>query len=104
MSEIKQRRGRQLGVLTRLRRQVFVLIDTRSSRTKLVETIPELDRALAKLDMDDFLMALRRFIARRGRPRVILSDNGANLVAGQFGNQHHEHRKKSRNRKFETVA
>ena len=34
------------------------------------------------LDMDDFLMALRRFIARRGRPRVILSDNGTNLVAG----------------------
>ena len=35
------------------------------------------------LDTDDFLMALRRFIARRGRPRLILSDNGTNLVAGE---------------------
>ena len=50
MSELKQRRGRQLGVLTRLRRQVFVLIETRSSRTKLIETIPELDSALARLE------------------------------------------------------
>ena len=36
------------------------------------------------LDLDCFLMALRRFIARRGgRPRVIWSDNGTNLVAGE---------------------
>ena len=36
------------------------------------------------LDVDCFLMALRRFIARRGaRPRVIWSDNGTNLVAGE---------------------
>ena len=58
MSEIKQRRGRQLGVLTRLRRQVTVLIETRSSRTKLVETIPELDKALSKLEeLNDEYMA-----------------------------------------------
>ena len=36
------------------------------------------------LDLDSFLMALRRFIARRGaKPRVIWSDNGTNLVAGE---------------------
>ena len=35
------------------------------------------------LDTDAFLMALRRFIARRGRPAVIWSDNGKNLVGGE---------------------
>ena len=37
----------------------------------------------ASLDTADFLMALRRFMARRGRPKLILSDNGTNLVAGE---------------------
>ena len=37
---------------------------------------------VTSLDTDGFLMALRRFIARRGRPKLILSDNGTNLVAG----------------------
>ena len=37
----------------------------------------------ASLSTDDFLMALRRFIARRGKPKLILSDNGTNLVAGE---------------------
>ena len=35
------------------------------------------------LDTDSFLMALRRFIGRRGRPRCIYSDNGTNLVGGE---------------------
>ena len=35
------------------------------------------------LTTDSFLMALRRFIARRGRPNVIYSDNGTNLRAGE---------------------
>ena len=35
------------------------------------------------LDTDSFLLALRRFIGRRGRPRCIYSDNGTNLVGGE---------------------
>lgn len=33
------------------------------------------------LDMDSFI---RRFIARRGRPEVIRSDNGANFQGGEL--------------------
>ena len=33
------------------------------------------------LDADSFLMALHRFIARRGKPQKIFSDNGTNFVA-----------------------
>ena len=32
------------------------------------------------LDVDSFINALRRFIARRGRPMKIFSDNGTNFV------------------------
>ena len=32
------------------------------------------------LSTDSFIMSLRRFIARRGKPTVIYSDNGTNLV------------------------
>ena len=35
------------------------------------------------LETSSFLMALRRFIARRGCPKIIWSDNGTNLVAGE---------------------
>ncbi|KAL0195042.1 hypothetical protein M9458_008614, partial [Cirrhinus mrigala] len=38
---------------------------------------------LASLDSDSFLMALRRFIARRGKPFEILSDQGTNFKGGE---------------------
>ena len=36
---------------------------------------------LATLDTDSFIMALRRFISRRGQVKEIRSDNGTNLVS-----------------------
>ncbi len=38
---------------------------------------------LASMDSDSFLMALRRFIARRGKPFEILSDQGTNFKGGE---------------------
>ena len=35
------------------------------------------------LDTDPFISAMRRFIARRGRPQVVRSDNGTNFHAGE---------------------
>ena len=35
------------------------------------------------LDTDAFLMALRRFIARRGKPKLIYSDRGTNFTSGE---------------------
>lgn len=43
---------------------------------------------LDSLDTDAFLMALRRFIARRGRPYEILSDCGTNFQGGSSELQH----------------
>lgn len=37
---------------------------------------------LSSLDSDSFLMALRRFIARRGKPAELLSDQGTNFKGG----------------------
>ena len=38
---------------------------------------------LSSLSIINFLVALRRFIARRGRPTVIFTDNGTNFVGAQ---------------------
>ncbi len=38
---------------------------------------------LASIDSDSFLMSLRRFIARRGKPNELLSDQGTNFKGGE---------------------
>ncbi|XP_038160417.1 uncharacterized protein LOC119796094 [Cyprinodon tularosa] len=38
---------------------------------------------LSSLDQDSFLMALRRFISRRGKPAELLSDQGTNFRGGE---------------------
>lgn len=38
---------------------------------------------LASIDSDSFLMALRRFISRRGKPYELLSDQGTNFKGGE---------------------
>ncbi|XP_052445918.1 uncharacterized protein LOC127987587 [Carassius gibelio] len=38
---------------------------------------------LMSIDSDSFLMALRRFIARRGKPNELLSDQGTNFKGGE---------------------
>lgn len=38
---------------------------------------------LTSIDFDSFLMALRRFIARRGKPYELLSDQGTNFKGGE---------------------
>ncbi|GBM93331.1 hypothetical protein AVEN_217333-1 [Araneus ventricosus] len=40
---------------------------------------------VTSLSTDSFILALRRFISRRGRPATIYSDNGTNLVAPWWG-------------------
>jgi hypothetical protein len=38
---------------------------------------------LDTMDTDSFLNGFRRFVARRGRPRKVWSDNGTNIVGGR---------------------
>ncbi|KAL0153566.1 hypothetical protein M9458_051180 [Cirrhinus mrigala] len=51
---------------------VFKCLTTRCAHLDLLES----------LDTDAFLMSLRRFIARRGKPFELLCDNGTNFVGG----------------------
>ena len=51
MSEkLRQKRGRLLGALTRVRRRAFVLVDSIGSRTELGKLLSELDIALQALE------------------------------------------------------
>ena len=52
---------------------LFVCLTTKSVHLELV-----LD-----LRTDEFLAALRRFVARRGRPALLLTDNGTNFVGAK---------------------
>jgi hypothetical protein len=51
---------------------IFTCLSTRSVH---IEVIP-------LLDTDSFINCLRRFIARRGQPSLVRSDNGGNFVSG----------------------
>ena len=50
------------------------------SVTCLTARVAHLEVALA-LSTDSFILALRRFIARRSQPKTIWSDNGTNFVS-----------------------
>ena len=52
---------------------IFTCLVTRAVHLEIVHT----------MDASSFISALRRFIARRGSPTVIYSDNGTNLTAGE---------------------
>ena len=52
---------------------IFTCLTTRAINIEVAST----------LDTDSFLNALRRFVARRGSPEEIRSDNGGNFVSGE---------------------
>ena len=63
-------RGR--GLVKRYR-VIFTCLAIRASHIEIAHS----------LDTDSFLMALRRFIARRGQVKEIRSDNGTNFTSGE---------------------
>ena len=51
---------------------------------------------LPSLEMDDFVSSLKRFISRRGRPRLIYSDNGSTFKAAAKWLKNHKAVRRSR--------
>lgn len=66
----------QVVVCRRTVKRYGLLITCLSTRAVHLEV-------LDTMDADSFIMALRRFISLRGHPKVIFSDNGTNIVAGE---------------------
>ena len=52
---------------------VFVCLTTRAAHLDLV----------GDLSTDSFLLALNRFMARRGKPKTIWTDNGTNFIGSE---------------------
>ncbi|UYV70147.1 hypothetical protein LAZ67_7001968, partial [Cordylochernes scorpioides] len=76
---------RQVLVTTHARTEVMPWFEIFSNFTKIVRINAWIRRAIhlelvTSLSTEAFIQALRRFIARRGRPTVIYSDNGTNFV------------------------
>ena len=76
--EAKQRRARQLGALTRLRRQAFVLIDSRGSRSRLTSILSDLNDALGKLEElnDDYSALLTSEEDKKEAQQYLVSAEG----------------------------
>ena len=66
---IKERKGR-CNKFSKCYVCLFICFSTKAVHLELVSS----------LSTDDFMLALRRFISRRGKPRKIYSDNGTNFV------------------------
>lgn len=69
---IKSRRGRG-GSITKCWISLFVCFITRAIHIELVSS----------LNSETFIMALRRFAVRRGKPKVVYSDNGTTFVGAK---------------------
>ena len=69
----KGRRTRSTDGTSKRYRVIFTCLNTRTVHIELV----------GNLSTDNFILALRRFISRRGHPKNIFSDNGTNFTGAQ---------------------
>jgi len=69
----KARQTRQSKVLEKCYGAIFTCMSTRCVHIELV----------GDLTSDKFILALRRFISRRGHVKIIMSDNGTNFVGAK---------------------
>ena len=59
---------------------LITCLSTRAIHLELVES----------MDTDSFLMGLRQFFGRRGKPSVVFSDNGSNISTGEKELESHQ--------------